>query len=50
MPPVHGNQKVLQKDCFYETIVTNPAAILGKRNSKPVLLLFFLLIYDIFVV
>ncbi len=38
----------MQKYCFYETIVTNPAAILGERNSGPLLLLFFLLIYDIF--
>jgi hypothetical protein len=50
MRPVHGNQKVLQKDYFYETIVTNPTAILGERNLGPVLLLFFLLIYGIFVV
>ena len=48
MPPAHGNQKVLQKYCFYETIVTNPAAILGEQNSGPLLFLFFLLIYDIF--
>jgi hypothetical protein len=50
MPPLHGNQKILQKNCFHETIVTNTAAILGEINSGLVLLLFFLLIYGIFVV